>query len=54
MQGCRSPGGLQRFTSMYSTVRNLFAPLRSRRSALATHLRWNGSLQPVLQHEPVR
>ena len=38
MQGFRSPDGLQRFTSVFSTVRNLFAPSRSRRSALATHL----------------
>ncbi|WP_201838566.1 IS6 family transposase [Microvirga zambiensis] len=38
MQGFRSPGGLQRFTSVFSAVRNLFVPPRSRRSALATHL----------------
>jgi putative transposase len=38
MQGCRALGGLQRFTSVFSTVRNLFVPPRSRRSALATHL----------------
>jgi putative transposase len=38
MQGFRSPGGLQRFTSVFSVVRNLFVPPRSRRSALATHL----------------
>jgi putative transposase len=38
MQGFRSPGGLQRFASVFSAVRNLFAPPRSRRSALATHL----------------
>ncbi len=38
MQGFRSPGGLQRFTSVFSAVRNLFIPPRSRRSALATHL----------------
>jgi putative transposase len=38
MQGFRSPGGLQRFTSVVSAVRNLFVPPRSRRSALATHL----------------
>ena len=38
MQGFRSPGGLQRFTSEFSAVRNLFVPPRSRRSALATHL----------------
>jgi putative transposase len=38
MQGFRSPGGLQRFVSIFSAVRNLFVPPRSRRSALATHL----------------
>jgi putative transposase len=38
MQGFRSPGGLQRFTSVYSAIRNLCVPPRSRRSALATHL----------------
>jgi putative transposase len=38
MQGFRSPGGLQRFVSVFSAVRNLFVPTRSRRSALATHL----------------
>jgi putative transposase len=38
MQGFRSPGDLQRFVSVFSAVRNLFVPPRSRRSALATHL----------------
>jgi putative transposase len=38
MQGFRSPGGLQRFTSVFSAVRNLFVPPRACRSALATHL----------------
>ncbi|MBD2749512.1 IS6 family transposase [Microvirga sp. BT688] len=38
MQGFRSPGGLQRFPSVFSATRNLFVPPRSRRSALATHL----------------
>jgi putative transposase len=38
MQGFRSPGGLQRFTSVFSAVRNLFVPPRSRRSALVSHL----------------
>jgi putative transposase len=38
MQGFRSPGGLQRFTSVFSAVRNLFVPPRSGRSALASHL----------------
>jgi putative transposase len=39
MQGFRSAGGLQRFTSIFSAVRNLFVPSRSCRSALATHIR---------------
>jgi putative transposase len=38
MLGFRSPGGLQRFISVFSAVRNLFVPPRSRHSALATHL----------------
>lgn len=38
MQGFRSTGGLQRFTSIFSAVRNLFVPPRSSRSALSTHL----------------
>src|SRR5918995_4812178 len=38
MQDFRSPGGLQRFTSEFSAVRNLFVPPRACRSALATHL----------------
>ena len=38
MQGFRSAGGLQRFVAVFSAVRNLFVPPRSRRSALATHL----------------
>ena len=38
MQGFRSAGGLQRFTSVFSAVRNLFVPPHSHRSALATHL----------------
>jgi putative transposase len=38
MQGFRSAGGLQRFTSVFSAVKNLFVPPHSRRSALATHL----------------
>ena len=33
MQGFRSPGGLQRFVSVFSAVRNLFVPPRSKRSA---------------------
>ncbi|MBB3020771.1 putative transposase [Microvirga lupini] len=38
MQGFRSPGGLQRFVSGFSAVRNLFVTPRSRRSAVATRL----------------
>ncbi|MBO1908152.1 IS6 family transposase [Microvirga sp. 3-52] len=38
MQGFRSVAGLQRFTSVFSTVRNLFVPSHSHQSALATHL----------------
>jgi len=38
MQGFRSPGGLQRFVSVFSAVRNVFVPPHSSRSALATHL----------------
>jgi putative transposase len=38
MQGSRSPGGLQRFVSVFSAVRHLFVPPHSRRIALATHL----------------
>ena len=38
MQGFRSPGSLQRFITIFSAVRNLIVPPRSRRSALATHL----------------
>ncbi len=38
MQGFRSPGALQRFVSVFSAVRNLFVPTRSKRSALATHI----------------
>jgi putative transposase len=38
MQGFRSAGGLQRFTSVFSAARNLFVPAGSYRSALATHI----------------
>ncbi|WGF90353.1 IS6 family transposase [Marinivivus vitaminiproducens] len=38
MQGFRSPGGLQRFTSTFSAVRNLFVPPADKRQALSTHL----------------
>ncbi|MBZ6078038.1 IS6 family transposase [Microvirga puerhi] len=37
-QGFRSARGLQRFVNVFSAVRNLFVPPRSRRSAAATHL----------------
>lgn len=35
MQGFRSPGGLQRFVSIFSAFRNLFVPPHSKRSAFA-------------------
>jgi putative transposase len=38
MQGFRSVGGLQRFTSVFSAARNLFVSSRSHLPALATHL----------------
>jgi putative transposase len=38
MQGFRSPRYLQRFVSVFSAVRNLFVPPRSRRSAHTTRL----------------
>jgi putative transposase len=38
MQSFRSAGGLQRFTSIFSAVRNLFVPPASKRPALSTHL----------------
>jgi putative transposase len=38
MQGFRSTGGLQRFISVFSAIRNLFVPPHSHQSALATHL----------------
>jgi putative transposase len=38
MQGFRSPRHLQRFISVFSAVRNLFVPPRSRRTARATYL----------------
>jgi putative transposase len=50
VQGFPSAGGLQRFTSVFSAVRNLFASPRSHQSTLATHLHrlqamavWNGA-----------
>jgi len=38
MQGFRSPGSLQRFVSIFSALRNLFVPPRSKRSAFQIHL----------------
>ncbi|MBB6488468.1 IS6 family transposase [Rhizobium lusitanum] len=38
MQGFRSPGGLQRFISVFSALRNLFVPPHPKRSALAIHI----------------
>src|ERR687894_638501 len=38
MQGFRSPRHLQRFVSVFSAVRNLFVPPRSRRPVLTIHL----------------
>jgi putative transposase len=38
MQGFRTLGGLQRFVSVFSALRNLFVASRCRRSALATYL----------------
>ncbi len=38
MQGFRSVGGLQRFISVFSAVRNLFVPSHQNHSALALHL----------------
>jgi putative transposase len=38
LQGFRSAGDLQRFTSVFSAVRNLFVPPHSHQSALATYL----------------
>ncbi|MCZ7859773.1 IS6 family transposase [Agrobacterium salinitolerans] len=38
MQGFRSTGGLQRFISIFSALRNLFVTPRHKRSALATHI----------------
>ena len=38
MQGFRSAGGLQRFISVFSAVRNLFVPPHHKRAALATHI----------------
>ena len=44
MQGFRSPGGLQRFLPVFSAVRNLFVPPRSKSSALTIHLHRIGAI----------
>ena len=38
MQGFRSAGGLQRFISVFSAVRDLFVPPRQKHSALSTYI----------------
>jgi putative transposase len=38
MQGFRSVGSLQRLTSVFSAISNLFVPPRSHQAALATHV----------------
>ena len=38
MQGFRSPGGLQRFVSVFCAVRNLFVPPRSQRCAFQNRM----------------
>lgn len=38
MQGFRSAGGLQRFITTFSAIRNLFVAMHRSRSALATHI----------------
>jgi len=38
MQGFRNVGGLQRFISVFSAIRNLFVAPHQKRSALATHI----------------
>jgi putative transposase len=45
MQGFRSPGGLQRFVSIFSAVRNLFVPPHSRRSAFAAYLHRRNAME---------
>jgi putative transposase len=47
LQGFRSPGSLQRFVSIFSAVRNLFVPPRSKRSALAIHWGQNNPYRPM-------
>ncbi len=59
MQVFQSPGGLQRFVSVFSAVRNLFDPPRSPALPLphtfTASMPWRGgNLQPALSREPVR
>lgn len=44
MQGFRSPSGLQRFLYVFSAVRNLFVPPRSKSSSLTIHLHRIGAI----------
>ncbi len=44
MQGFRSPGSLQRFTSIFHAIRNVFVPPRSRHSALGIYLHQLGAM----------
>jgi len=37
MQGFRASGGLQRFTAVFSAIRNHFVPSHHKHTALATH-----------------
>ncbi len=53
MQGFRSPEGLQRFVSVFSAVRNLFVPPRSKRSAFQNRVhRIRRSQSEKLRPEP--
>jgi hypothetical protein len=58
MQGFHSAGGLQRFTAVFSTVRNLFVPPASKHCALATHLHrltaFAGAAPPASARQPER
>lgn len=38
MQGFRSPGGLQHFVSVFSSLRNLFVPSHNEKSATSIHI----------------
>jgi putative transposase len=50
IQGFRSAGGLQRFISVFSAVRNLFVPPHQKRSALAIHIH---RIRAMAQWNPV-